>query len=127
MPTLLNRAASCAAIAICLFTMTFPRAASAAAPGPNLGTNEVPYAQDKPPGPALSPQEAMAKMQLAPGFKVELVAAEPDVVNPTAMTFEGLTGVSVRNPLNAVGFLSKEGEPNTSPWRRNNSPSTTFA
>ena len=44
--------------------------------------------QDRPPGPALSPQEAMAKMQLPPGFKVELAAAEPDVVNPTAMTFD---------------------------------------
>jgi putative heme-binding domain-containing protein len=50
--------------------------------------NVVPHAQDRPPGPALSPQEAMAKMQLPPGFRVELVAAEPDVVNPTAMTFD---------------------------------------
>src|SRR4051794_22056283 len=49
---------------------------------------QVPHGQDKPPGPALSPREAMAKMQLPPGFKVELVAAEPDVVNPTAMTFD---------------------------------------
>ncbi len=49
---------------------------------------QVPHGQDKPPGPALSPQEAMAKMQLPPGFKAELVAAEPDVVNPTAMTFD---------------------------------------
>src|SRR5215216_6995461 len=49
---------------------------------------QVPHGQDKPPGPALSPQEAMAKMQLPPGFKVDLVASEPDVVNPTAMTFD---------------------------------------
>ena len=49
---------------------------------------QVPHGQDKPPGPALSPQEAMAKMQLPPGFKVELAACEPDVVNPTAMTFD---------------------------------------
>ena len=48
----------------------------------------IPRAQDKPPGPALSPQDAMAKMQLPEGFKVELVAAEPDVVNPTAFTFD---------------------------------------
>src|SRR4051794_36765530 len=57
-------------------------AASAPAPA------QVPHGQDKPPGPALSPEEAMAKMQLPPGFKVELVASEPDVVNPTAMTFD---------------------------------------
>src|SRR5215217_7877992 len=48
----------------------------------------IPHAQSKPPGPALSPQEAMAKMQLPPGFKVECIAAEPDVVNPTSMTFD---------------------------------------
>ncbi len=48
----------------------------------------IPHNQDKPPGPALSPQEAMAKMQVPPGFTVELVAAEPQVVNPTAMCFD---------------------------------------
>ena len=31
--------------------------------------NVTPHAQDRPPGPALSPQEAMAKMQLPPGFR----------------------------------------------------------
>ncbi len=48
----------------------------------------IPHAQDKPPGPALSPQEAIKKMQVPPGFRVELVAAEPDIVNPVAMTFD---------------------------------------
>ena len=48
----------------------------------------VPHGQSKPPGPALSPREAMAKMTLPPGFKVTLAAAEPDVVNPTAFTFD---------------------------------------
>ena len=55
---------------------------------PRAAPAQVPHGQDRPPGPALSPQEAMAKMQLPPGFKVELAAAEPDVVNPTAMTFD---------------------------------------
>jgi putative heme-binding domain-containing protein len=48
----------------------------------------IPHAQDKPPGPPLSPQEAMAKMVLPEGFRVELVASEPDIVNPVAMTFD---------------------------------------
>jgi putative heme-binding domain-containing protein len=48
----------------------------------------IPHAQDRPPGPALSPQEALKKMQVPPGFHVELVAAEPDIVNPVAMTFD---------------------------------------
>jgi putative membrane-bound dehydrogenase-like protein len=48
----------------------------------------IPHAQTSVPGPALSPQEALKKMQVPPGFTVELVAAEPDVVNPVAMTID---------------------------------------
>jgi putative membrane-bound dehydrogenase-like protein len=48
----------------------------------------IPHHQDKPPGPALSPQEAIAKMTVPEGFKVELVASEPDIVNPVAMTID---------------------------------------
>jgi putative membrane-bound dehydrogenase-like protein len=48
----------------------------------------IPHAQDKPPGPALSPEEALAKMTVPEGFSVELVASEPDIVNPVAMTFD---------------------------------------
>lgn len=48
----------------------------------------IPHAQDKPPGPALSPEEAIKKMTVPEGFSVELVAAEPDVVNPVAMTID---------------------------------------
>ncbi len=48
----------------------------------------IPHAQDRPPGPALSPAEAIARMKVPPGFAVELVASEPDIVNPVAMTFD---------------------------------------
>jgi putative membrane-bound dehydrogenase-like protein len=48
----------------------------------------IPHAQTKPPGPALSPQEALKKMVVPEGFSVELVAAEPDIQNPVAMTFD---------------------------------------
>jgi putative heme-binding domain-containing protein len=48
----------------------------------------IPRRQTKPPGPPLSPQEAMAKMTVPPGFNVELVASEPDIVNPVAMAFD---------------------------------------
>jgi putative membrane-bound dehydrogenase-like protein len=51
-------------------------------------TDVIPHAQDHPPGPALSPAEAIRRMQVPPGFKVELVASEPDIVNPVAMTFD---------------------------------------
>ena len=48
----------------------------------------IPRKQTKPPTPALSPAEAIQKMTVPPGFTVELVAAEPDVMNPVAMTFD---------------------------------------
>jgi len=48
----------------------------------------VPHNQDGPPGPALSPAEAVAKMTLPPGFRVEVFAAEPDIVNPVTMNFD---------------------------------------
>lgn len=48
----------------------------------------IPHAQDKPPGPALSPTEAVAKMTVPDGFSVELIAAEPNLINPVAMTFD---------------------------------------
>lgn len=51
-------------------------------------TESIPHAQDRPPGPALSPAEAIAKMKVPEGFQVELVASEPDIVNPVAMTFD---------------------------------------
>lgn len=48
----------------------------------------IPRNQDVPPGPALSPAEAMAKMKVPEGFQVELVASEPDLVNPVSMCFD---------------------------------------
>src|SRR5690349_4436205 len=48
----------------------------------------IPHGQSSMPGPALPPQEALKKMQVPPGFRVELVAAEADIVNPVAMTFD---------------------------------------
>lgn len=47
-----------------------------------------PHGQDHMPGPPLSPAEAIKKMTVPLGFTVELVASEPDIVNPTAMTFD---------------------------------------
>ncbi|HSH95999.1 MAG TPA: PVC-type heme-binding CxxCH protein, partial [Roseimicrobium sp.] len=38
--------------------------------------------------PALAPAEAQTKFSVPPGFEVRLFAAEPDVVNPVAMTWD---------------------------------------
>lgn len=48
----------------------------------------IPRRQASPPGPPLSPVEAIAKMKVPSGFHVELVASEPDVQNPVAMAFD---------------------------------------
>lgn len=48
----------------------------------------IPYHQDRPPGPPRSPAEAIAAMAVPEGFTVELVASEPEIVNPVAMTFD---------------------------------------
>jgi len=38
--------------------------------------------------PALSPEEAQKKFAVPPGFEVRLFAAEPEAVNPVAMTWD---------------------------------------
>ena len=50
--------------------------------------DKPPHNQDKPPGPALSPEDAVKKMKVPEGFSVEIVASEPDIMNPVAMTFD---------------------------------------
>jgi putative heme-binding domain-containing protein len=53
-----------------------------------IWAQEVPHGQSKPPGPALSPEEAVKKMTVPDGFTVEIVASEPNIVNPVAMAFD---------------------------------------
>jgi len=57
-------------------------------PAGALWGQAIPHNQDAPPGPPLSPEEAVAKMKVPPGFKVEIVASEPAIVNPVAMAFD---------------------------------------
>src|SRR5262245_24664484 len=42
----------------------------------------IPHAQDKPPNEPRDPQTAAKMMTVPEGFSVEVVAAEPDIVNP---------------------------------------------
>jgi putative heme-binding domain-containing protein len=48
----------------------------------------VPHGQDQMPNAPRSPAEAVRAMTVPVGFQVEVVAAEPDIVNPVAMTFD---------------------------------------
>jgi putative heme-binding domain-containing protein len=50
--------------------------------------NVTPWRQDQPPNQPYSPQEAIHKMWVPNGFTVELVASEPDLINPIAMSFD---------------------------------------
>jgi putative heme-binding domain-containing protein len=50
--------------------------------------NTIPWRQDRPPNEPYSPQEAVTKMTVPEGFTVELVASEPEIVNPIAMCFD---------------------------------------
>src|SRR5580765_3274049 len=56
-------------------------------PGAESG-DVLPWRQDQPPNQPYSPQEALAKMKVPAGFKVELVAREPDIINPIGMSFD---------------------------------------
>lgn len=71
-------------LAACVFTIpVFLNSSSAAADPP-----VIPHGQKAAPGDPLSPAEAIGRMKVPGGFKVELVASEPDIVNPVAMTFD---------------------------------------
>ena len=48
----------------------------------------IPHRQDRPPNEPYTPAEALRHMTVPEGFAVELVASEPDLVNPIAMTFD---------------------------------------
>lgn len=61
---------------------------AAISPGSVAQEEFIPRRQNKPPGPALSPEEAIKKMEVPEGFHVELVASEPDIMNPVAMAFD---------------------------------------
>jgi len=50
---------------------------------------EVWRKMDVPDAPPLSPEQALESFKVAPGFKVELFAAEPLVVDPVAMAWDG--------------------------------------
>ncbi|MBM3999995.1 MAG: hypothetical protein FJ297_10735 [Planctomycetes bacterium] len=81
-----------------------PFAASARADEP-----AIPHNQSRPPGPALSPRRAIEKMVVPEGFHVELVASEPNLVNPVAMAFDERGRVWVAESLEYPRMDAGEG------------------
>jgi putative heme-binding domain-containing protein len=59
-----------------------------APPAPADEPDVIPHRQDRPPNRPYAPAEAVRRMTVPQGFSVELVASEPDIVNPVAMTFD---------------------------------------
>ncbi len=57
-------------------------------PAPADDGRQVPHGQDRPPNAPRAPLDAARAMTVPPGFAVEVVACEPELVNPTAMTFD---------------------------------------
>jgi putative membrane-bound dehydrogenase-like protein len=55
---------------------------------PSAPTGPIPHGQDQAPNPPRTATEAVRAMTVPPGFCVDVVAAEPDIVNPVAMTFD---------------------------------------
>ncbi len=57
--------------------------------GDKAGEDQVPIvpAELIPPAPALSPEDELKTFQVAPGFRIELVASEPLIGDPVAMAF----------------------------------------
>src|SRR6266511_3996532 len=58
--------------------------------GDKPGETQVPLVPKEkiPPAPALSPEQALNSFQLQPGFRIELVAAEPLVQDPVQLVFD---------------------------------------
>src|SRR5687768_7018089 len=55
--------------------------------GPNEIQNPIVPAEKIPPAPARTPEEALKTFTLAPGIKLEIAAAEPQVQEPVVMAF----------------------------------------
>lgn len=72
------------------FAIALLGAGAAAQKGDVPGEVQPPLPADLvvPPAPALSAEEELATLVVAPGFRIELVAAEPLVRDPVALAFD---------------------------------------
>jgi hypothetical protein len=66
-------------IALCLFLASTAFWTLGALPA--CSQEFIPRKQSRVPGPPLTPQEAITRMQVPEGFRVELVASEPQIMH----------------------------------------------
>jgi glucose/arabinose dehydrogenase/mono/diheme cytochrome c family protein len=74
-------------LGISLFVLSFA-VLTGLTPGQDKGKQKPAEGFKVPPSPALSPQDEIKTFKIATGYRVELVAAEPLVHDPIAMTFD---------------------------------------
>ena len=56
--------------------------------GDKAGETQAPPAMKIPPAPPLSPEEALKTFRIQPGFRIEVVAAEPQIEAPVEIEFD---------------------------------------
>lgn len=80
---------------------------ASAAFGAGVEDGVLPWRMDHSPNRPYSAEEAVSKMTVPPGFGVEVVASEPEIINPIAMTFDDRGRIwvteSVEYPRKAAG------------------------
>ncbi|MFM7742161.1 MAG: dehydrogenase, partial [Verrucomicrobiota bacterium] len=87
----------------------------------NAGPKDVTLKFDLPAPAPLSPEEALKSFRLPPGFRIELVAAEPMIETPVAISFDDqgrmfvvemrgymrdLDGTTEKEPVGRVALLT---------------------
>ena len=84
-----------AGLSVFILAASLLEAADEPAPAPAVGPRRAGGGPENPelkfrppPPPVLSPEEEMKTFKVAPGFKVELVASEPMIETPTALSWD---------------------------------------
>ena len=102
--------------------------------GDKRGEEQKPLPEDikVPPAPVRTPEEEAATFKLAPGFRAELIAADPLVGDPIAMQFgpdgrlwvlemrgymPNADGIGEREPVGIVAVLMRWPSPSDGPTR----------
>src|SRR5688500_872862 len=71
--------------AACLALTAFAQYAAAQS-GDRPGEKQQPPPIKAPPAPALNPEDALKTLRLAPGFRAEIVASDPLLFDPVAIS-----------------------------------------